>query len=98
MPTPAIVRTVVPMIVGAALSFLATHNIHVDTTTEHALNLGLTGALGAAYYVVAYALESRWPLMGYLLGSNARPTYAGKHRKTSSAPTSATSGSPEDRL
>ncbi|MET7363256.1 hypothetical protein ABZS76_33130 [Streptomyces sp. NPDC005562] len=98
MPAPALVRTVVPMIVGAVLSFLATYSVHVDTATEHALNLGLTGVLGATYYVVVYALESRWPALGFLLGSNARPMYAGKHRKASSDPTTATSGSPEDRL
>jgi hypothetical protein len=99
VPTPAIVRTVVPMIVGALLSFLATYNVHLDTTTEHALSLGLTGLLGAVYYVVVYALETRWPALGFLLGSNARPTYAGKHRRVvSSDPATATPDAPENRL
>lgn len=98
MTAPGLVRTVVPTTVGALLSFLATHGIQVDSTTENALAVGLTGVLGGAYWLVANALQSRWPLAGLLLGSTARPTYTGRHRKTSADPATATSDtSPEDR-
>lgn len=98
MAAPGLVRTVVPTIVGAVLSFLATHDIQVDSTTENALSIALTGVLGGAYWLVADALQSRWPLAGLLLGSTARPTYTGRHRKTSADPTTATSDtSPDDR-
>ncbi|MEU6362297.1 hypothetical protein [Streptomyces albidoflavus] len=98
MPTPALIRTIVPATVGAILSLLATYNIDVSGETAAALAVGLTGALTGVYYAVVSALSARWPLVGYLLGSNARPTYAGKHRKASSRPATATPDSPEDRL
>ncbi len=92
MATPGLVRTVVPTIVGAILSFLATHNIEVTGAAENALSIALTGILGGTYWVVADALQSRWPLAGLLLGSTARPTYQGRHRKSSEDPTSASVG------
>lgn len=94
---PAIVRTIVPSIVGFVLAFLASHNIHVGADVQEYLTGGLTVALGGAYYVVASVLQSRWPLAGLLLGSTARPTYAGRHRKPSTDPATATPETPEDR-
>jgi hypothetical protein len=96
VPTPALVRTAVPMLVGSVLSFLATHGIDASAHTE-ALSVVFTTVLGGAYYFVASALESRWSVAGLLLGSTARPTYAAKHRKTSIDPASATPDSPEAR-
>jgi hypothetical protein len=95
----AVIRTIVPSIVGFLLAFLASHNIHVSADVQEYLTGLLTVALGGAYYVVASALQSRWPLAGLLLGSTARPTYTGRHRKPSAIdPTTATSDStPEDR-
>jgi hypothetical protein len=98
VPTPALVRTVVPTLVGAVLSFFATHGIDVSPLAEDALSVGATAVLGGAYYYVASALESHWPVAGLLLGSTARPTYAAKHRKASIDPASATPDSPDDRL
>lgn len=97
MATPGLVRTVVPTIVGATGAFLATHNIQLDSATENALSIALTGILGGAYWLGVDALQSRWPLVGLLLGSTAKPTYTGRHRKTSTDPTTATSDSPDDR-
>jgi hypothetical protein len=96
---PAIIRTIVPSIVGFILAFLASHNIHVSAEVETYLTGLLTVGLGGVYYVVASALQSRWPLAGLLLGSTARPTYTGRHRLTSATdPTTATSDpTPEDR-
>lgn len=98
MPTsPAVVRTVVPAIVGAILAFFASHNISVSTEWQGWLTAGLTTVLTGLYYVLASQLQSRWPLAGLLLGSTARPTYTGRHRKASALdPATATSDSPPD--
>lgn len=98
VPTPALVRTFVPMLVGSVLSFFATHGIDVSPQAEEALTVGSSAVLGGTYYFVVSALESRWPVAGLLLGSTARPTYAAKHRKASIGPATATPDSPEDRL
>lgn len=99
MPTPALVRTVVPMAVGFVLAFLASHNVHASAEFTQNLTGLLTVVLGAAYYTLAHLLQSRWPLAGLLLGSTARPTYTGRHRKASTPdPATATSDpTPEDR-
>ncbi|MGW1436852.1 hypothetical protein ACWD7M_16575 [Streptomyces griseus] len=97
VPAPAAVRTVAPIVVGAVLTFLATRwGIVVSADTQEYLVLGLSGVLAAAYYVVLLALESRWPQLGILLGSTARPTYEGKHRRVGSHPAAATPVSPDD--
>jgi len=96
MATPGLVRTVVPAIVGAALSFAATHNITVPAEWESEISFALTGLLTGVYWLVADALQSRWPLAGLLLGSTAKPTYTGRHRKTSADPATATSDTPPD--
>lgn len=96
---PAVIRTIVPSVVGFVLAFLASHNIHVGTDVQEYLTAGLTVALGGLYYIVAAALQSRWPLAGLLLGSTARPTYTGRHRKPSALdPATATPDTtPDDR-
>ncbi|MFI0967089.1 hypothetical protein ACH4S8_37745 [Streptomyces sp. NPDC021080] len=98
MPSPAIVRTISPMIAGVVLAFLAKHNIHVSAEYQGYLDGALPVVLGGAYYLVAAALQSRWPLAGALLGSTARPTYEGRHRKGQPGPATATSDiTPEDQ-
>jgi len=71
----SIVRTYVPIAVGAAIAWLATNGIEVDQTTQVNLVAGLTGLISAAYYGVARLLESKWPAFGYLLGSKKTPKY-----------------------
>ncbi|MFD8648638.1 hypothetical protein [Streptomyces mirabilis] len=97
MPTPAIVRTIVPSIVGFVLAFLASHGIHVSPDYQEYLVAGLTVALGGVYYVAVSALQTRWPFAGVLLGSTARPIYEGRHRKAITGPATATSDTPEDQ-
>lgn len=98
VPTPAVVRTIVPAIVGAVLSFFATRGITVDSTFREALGFILTAALTGVYYVVLLKLETRWPLAGFLLGSTARPTYVGSStRKAITGPATATPDAPESQ-
>lgn len=91
---PAVVRTAVPVAVGGVVSALATMNIRLDEAMTNLLSAGLTGLFAVLYYVVAHALESRWPSLSLLLGSTARPTYTGRHRK-GSRPATATPDAPE---
>lgn len=72
--TPALVRTLVPMIVGAASTWLLT-TLGVTLPLEPATEL-VTLILSGAYYTVARWLEQRWPVLGaILLGSSKQPRY-----------------------
>jgi xanthosine utilization system XapX-like protein len=87
------------MAVGFVLAFLASYNVHASAEFTQNLTGLLTVVLGAAYYALAHLLQSRWPLAGLLLGSTARPTYEGRHRrKASISPATATSDTPENQL
>lgn len=94
MEIPAVVRTVVPVAVGGVVSTLATMNITLDEQMTNLLSAGLTGLFAVVYYVVIHALESRWPSLSLLLGSTARPTYTGRHRKGTD-PATATPDAPD---
>lgn len=98
MPLPALVRTAAPIVVAAIVNFLARYNIEVDGTTQEALLYGVSGLVALVYYAVVSKLQDRWPIAGILLGSTARPTYEGRHRKAITSPATATSDSPEDQL
>ena len=72
---PAVVRTVVPMLVTLLTSWLARNNIVVDGESQAAL-VGLISLLvGTGYYTLARELERRWPGAGWLLGSPHAPVY-----------------------
>lgn len=76
MQPQALIRTYVPIIVGALLTWLATTlGVAVDAETKGYLIAGFTGVATAAYYTLAHLLESRWPVFSVLLGSTAKPTY-----------------------
>ena len=75
----SMIRTVVPVGVGAVLSWLAVRaGIVVDEQTKAGLLVAFTGLAVAVYYGVVRALELRWPWFGRLLGSKAAPTYPGE--------------------
>lgn len=71
----SIIRTWVPTMVGAVLSWLAVQGVELDAGTEQSLVIGLTGALTAVYYALARFLEQRFSWAGYLLGSKKQPSY-----------------------
>lgn len=71
-----LVRTWVPIGVGAVFGWLATNGLEVDPETQAASIIAITGLIQALYYGIARLLESRYPALGWLLGSAHTPTYS----------------------
>jgi hypothetical protein len=74
----SILRTIVPIVVGAVLTFLVKHNVlDPDTTAEaEQLTLVLNAVVTGAYYVVVRFLETKVaPSFGWLLGLAKQPGY-----------------------
>lgn len=70
----SIVRTVVPIIVGAVIGWLVSGGIEPDPEFEAALTSALTALFGAIYYVGARILETHvTPKLGWLLGYAKQP-------------------------
>lgn len=75
----SLLRTVVPIIVGAVLTFLVKHGIlDPDTTSEaEELTLLLNTVVTGAYYAAVRLLETKVnPSFGWLLGLAKQPGYA----------------------
>lgn len=77
----SLIRTYVPVGVGAFFAWLVTLGVEVDAATQAGLVTALTGVVIAAYYTVVRLLERKWPFLGVLLGSTKAPSYEdkGKH-------------------
>ncbi len=81
----SIVRTIVPIVVGAVLGWLAAANVPVDPDFEGTLTTLLTAVLTTAYYVAVRLFETYIsPKLGWLLGYAKTPDsyskeQAGKH-------------------
>lgn len=71
----SLIRTYVPIAVGALISFLATKDIALDPSAAAGLITFLTALLQGAYYLVIRLLEQRFPQVGILLGSRKTPEY-----------------------
>jgi len=70
-----LIRTYVPIAVGAGVAWLVTLGVDLDAGTQTSAVIALTGALQAVYYTaVRYAAE-KWPKAGILLGVNKAPAY-----------------------
>ena len=75
----SLIRTVVPVIIGTALGWLATKGLSLDNETQAGLITVLTALCIGAYYALIRKLEQRWPAVGrWLLGAGAgrTPVYA----------------------
>lgn len=70
---PSLIRTYVPVAVGAFIAWLVTLGVALDPATEAGLTTALTGVVIAAYYTVVRLLEKRWPFLSVLLGSSQMP-------------------------
>lgn len=70
----ALVRTVVPVLVGLIVSSLAKAGLEVDPGVVS----GLVDALFiGGYYAAVRYVEAKWPTAGWLLGWKGAPTYGG---------------------
>ena len=70
------IRTLVPVVVGYAATWVATNlGIVISTETSASATLAVAGVLTAGYYVLARFLGRRWPVLERLLGASATPTY-----------------------
>ena len=84
----AIVRTVVPTLVGAFAAFLLATGVELDDETKSAMIVALTGIFSGAYYAIIRSLASKVPLAGWLLGYPATPTYGASNTQEPVAKTS----------
>lgn len=71
----SLIRTYVPIAVGAVVSWLATRGINLDSAAAAGLASFLTGILSAVYYLAVRLLEKKFPQLGWLLGSAKKPEY-----------------------
>jgi hypothetical protein len=72
----ALIRTVVPTLVGALTAWLASVGLQLDAETSAALIVALTGLFSGLYYTVIRFLAERFPWVNWLLGYNATPSYS----------------------
>lgn len=75
----ALIRTWVPVGVGAFLAWLVTLGVELDANVEAGLITSLTGLAIGIYYTVALLLSKKWPIVGVLLGSTKQPTFEKKN-------------------
>jgi hypothetical protein len=73
----SLLRTYVPIAVGALVSWLLTLGVELDAETQAGLIVALTGLSQAAYYALVRAVEPHMPdwLTRIVLGSAKAPAY-----------------------
>lgn len=72
----SIVRSIVPFLVGGAVTWVASLGLEVDPQFEGALTTALTLLFGSIYYIIVRALEVYVaPKFGWLLGLAKSPVY-----------------------
>lgn len=71
----SLIRTYVPIAVGALISYLAVRGITLDANAVAGLVTFFTALLQALYYLAARLLEKKVPKLSILLGSSAQPVY-----------------------
>lgn len=69
----SLIRTIVPIAVGALVGWLASRGVKVDAST---IIPAVDGVVAAVYYAVVRAAEQKWPKVGWLLGAPGAPSYA----------------------
>jgi len=71
----ALVRTIVPIAVGAFITWLSLLGVELDPEIAAATVTALTGLIASAYYAVVKVVSVNVPWVGWLLGYPANPTY-----------------------
>lgn len=72
----SLIRTWVPVGVGAVLSWLITLGANISPADQAGAVAALTALCIAVYYAAVRAAERKWPAAGVLLGHTAQPSYA----------------------
>lgn len=76
----SLIRTYVPIAVGALASYLLTKGIEIDANAQLGLVTFLTAVSQGVYYLLARLLEKQFPSIGgLLLGSSKKPEYTEKY-------------------
>jgi uncharacterized membrane protein (DUF441 family) len=74
--TTSVIRTIVPVIVGSVLAWLASRGIRLDDEAATGLSTFLVAVFTAAYYILIRLVERKYPGAGALLGSPKKPEYS----------------------
>ena len=69
------IRTGVPMAVGSLIAWLVSLGVEIPAGAEEGVTALLVAVVSFLYYVLARALEKRWPQLGWLLGIPSQPKY-----------------------
>lgn len=71
----SLIRTVVPLVVGAIVAFLASHQIDATKHEDFLAQLVGAGVAGLYYLAVRYLEVYVRPRFGWLLGKPGAPVY-----------------------
>lgn len=72
----SLIRTYVPIAVGAVAGYLITKGIEIDANAQLGLITFLTAVTQGVYYLLARIIEAKKPSLGtLLLGSSKKPNY-----------------------
>lgn len=69
------IRTLIPVIVSAAVNLLIRWGLPVDGVFADALTNLLSVGAGALFYIIVRVVEKQLPKAGILLGSTKQPVY-----------------------
>lgn len=69
----SLIRTIVPVIVGAVVTWLLSIGLSLDTAAQNGLTEFLFALITGLYYLIVRLLERKWPGVGLLLGVAAAP-------------------------
>jgi len=71
----AVIRTLVPIVVGWVVALLAAANIPISPEVETGAVLSLSTLVASLYYIGVAWLERRFKWVGWLLGVARNPVY-----------------------
>lgn len=71
----SLIRTYVPIIVGAFAAWLLTLGVELNAESQAGLIVAITGMLQALYYGLVRLIEKKYPKFGLLLGKAVKPSY-----------------------
>lgn len=69
----SLIRTIVPIVVGSVLGWLAVIGLEIDSEGQQGLAIFIAGTLTASYYTAVRWIGQRFPGVEILLGSRQTP-------------------------